>query len=143
MEQKMITVHSLDYPVSFGDCDPAGIVFYPHVYAWFDRTFHDWLRQFGGHGALCERLGAIGIGLLEASARFLRPMRDGDSLILTLSLEEWGRKTLRLSYEGRVGGDITVVGSEVRALFKHGNTGMVAAEIEALRSMVEANGQER
>lgn len=139
----MEIAHSLDYSVSFGDCDPAGIVFYPNVYAWFDRTFHDWLWRFGGHAVLCQRLGAIGLGLMEASAQFRRPMRNGDLLSLTLSVEEWGRKTLRLAYEGRVGGQITVVGTEVRGLFKLGDTGMVAAEIKALREIVEANGQGR
>jgi 4-hydroxybenzoyl-CoA thioesterase len=143
MEQKMQTAHSVDYSISFGDCDPAGIVFYPHVYAWFDRTFHDWLRRYGGHGAICETLGAIGLGLMEASAQFRRPMRDGDVLTLTLSVEEWGRKTLRLSYEGRVGGHVTVVGNELRALFKRTDNGMVAAEVEALRRMVEGDGQGR
>ncbi|MCT7374622.1 acyl-CoA thioesterase [Chelativorans salis] len=137
----MEITHSLDYSVSFGDCDPAGIVFYPNVYAWFDRTFHEWLWQFGGHEALCQRLEALGLGLMEASAQFRRPMRNGDLLSLTLSVEEWGRKTLQLAYEGRVGGQLAVVGTEVRGLFKLGDTGMVAAEIEALRGIVEANGQ--
>jgi 4-hydroxybenzoyl-CoA thioesterase len=139
----MRSIHRLDYPVSFGDCDPAGIVFYPNVYAWFDRTFHDWLRRFGGHSALCERLDAVGLGLMEASARFRRPMRDGDVLSLALSVEEWGRKSVRLGYEGRVGSEIAIVGSEVRGLFKRGDGGIVAGEIEALREIVEGDGQGR
>ncbi|MCX2721179.1 acyl-CoA thioesterase [Roseibium salinum] len=133
-------MHLLDYPVTFGDCDPAGIVFYPNVYAWFDRTFHDWLRRFGGHEALCRELGAVGLGLLEANARFRRPMRDGDIVSLTLSIESWGRKALHLSYEGRVGDNMTVAGTEVRGLFKPSGDGMVAGELDALRKLVEGDG---
>ncbi len=133
-------LHRLDFSVSFGDCDPAGIVFYPNVYAWFDRTFHDWLRRFGGHGALCRDLDAVGLGLMEANARFRRPMCDGDVLSLTLSIEDWGRKTLHLSYEGRVGEHVTVAGSEVRGLFRRSGDGIVAGEMEPLRKLVDGHG---
>ena len=125
--------------IEWGDCDPAGIVFYPNNYAWFDRTFHDWLRRFGGHAVLCEKLAAVGIGLMEASARFHTPMRDGDVLTLTLSIREWERKCLHLAYEGRVGERLAVSGMEVRGLFKRNGAAMVAADMEALRNLVDGN----
>ncbi len=134
----MTVAHTLDHPVSFGDCDPAGIV--SRAFAMFDRTSHDWLRRFGGHGALCRRMDAVGVGLMEAGAQFQRPMRDGDVLWLTLSIAAWSRKSLRVSYEGRIDGQIAVSGFEVRGLFKQGDAGIVAAEIEALRLTV-SNGQ--
>ncbi|ANP90930.1 hypothetical protein BMW22_27065 (plasmid) [Rhizobium leguminosarum] len=56
---------NLSQKVKFGDCDAAGIVFYPNYFAWFDPTFHSWLLPHGGHGALVTRLGAIGIGLMQ------------------------------------------------------------------------------
>ena len=136
-------MHHLDCAVSFGDCDPAGIVFYPNVYRWFDRAFHDWLRGFGGHAALCGQFGAVGMGVMEASARFQRPLRDGDMLTVSLRVEEWGRKTLRLGYDVRVGEDTAVVGTEVRGLFKHGDKGMVAAELHALREVIGSDGRGR
>lgn len=136
-------MHELDHPVSFGDCDPAGIVYYPNVYAWFDRTFHDWLRHIGSHAELCRKLGAVGIGVMETSARFRRPMRDGDVLSLTLSIEKWNRKCLQLAYEGRVGDLVAVTGTEVRGLFKRCDNGMVAAELDALREIVDGNEQRR
>jgi 4-hydroxybenzoyl-CoA thioesterase len=136
----MKKVHVLEYPVSFGDCDPAGIVFYPRTYAWFDRAFHDWLRGFGGHGEICKSLGAIGIGLMEAKAQFRNPMRDGDVLRITLFIEEWGRKTLRLGYEITIDDKIAVVGGEVRGLFKPAGDVIVAGEIEALRKLLGQDG---
>jgi len=62
----MTVLHSYDYRVSFGDCDPAGIAYYPNMFKWIDTTFHDWMRIHGGHATLCKRLEAIGIGLMES-----------------------------------------------------------------------------
>ena len=87
MEKNLIVAHAIDFPISFGDCDPAGIVCYPNTYAWFYRVFHDWLKRFGGHEAICSKLGAIGIGVIEARASFRRPMRYGDNLSLKLSVQ--------------------------------------------------------
>ena len=135
--------HRLEISISFGDCDPAGIAFYPNIFSWFDRTFHDWLRRFGGHGALCRQLDAVGIGLMDARAQFRRPMRDGDVLSLRLDIDKWGSNSLHLAYEGLVDGTIAVVGGEVRGLFKHGATGMFAAETDLLRKMLKSDGEER
>lgn len=137
----MRLVHSLQLRISFGDCDPTGVVFHPNVFSWFDRTFHDWLRRFGGHARVCAELGAVGVGLIEVNAWFMRPMRDGDLLTLGFSIEEWGRKTLRLSYEGSVGGETALAGTELRGLFKLGDRGMFAAEMAALHAMVESDDQ--
>lgn len=136
----MKIIHELEYAVSFGDCDPAGIVFYPRTYAWFDRAFHDWLRNFGGHGKVCQTLGAVGIGLLEANAQFRRAMRDGDRLRIALSIEEWGRKTLRIGYEITIDGKVAAVGGEVRGLFMASGDAIVAGEVGALRKLLDQDG---
>jgi acyl-CoA thioesterase FadM len=36
--------HRSSFEVQFGDCDPAGIVFYPNYLAWFDAAFGRMLR---------------------------------------------------------------------------------------------------
>jgi 4-hydroxybenzoyl-CoA thioesterase len=136
MKKNLAIAHTIDYPISFGDCDPAGIVYYPNTYAWFDRAFHYWFRRFGGHEAICRELGAIGIGVLRARAGFRRPMRDGDNLFLKLFVQDWGRQTLTLSYEGRVAEDVAVVGTEVRGLFRLSSGAIVAGAIEPLRAIV-------
>ena len=33
--------------VGWGDCDPAGIVFYPRFYAWMDTVSHVLAREMG------------------------------------------------------------------------------------------------
>jgi 4-hydroxybenzoyl-CoA thioesterase len=136
----MAVVHTWSQPVTFGDCDPAGIVFYPNFLAWFDRTFHDWLRKFGGHAKICDALGAVGLGLMEVNAKFRAPLRDGDTLDLQLSIEAWDRKALRLSYVGAVNGKTAVLGLEARGLFKTAPTGIMAADMQHLWAYLESHG---
>jgi 4-hydroxybenzoyl-CoA thioesterase len=131
--------HSFSLRVSFGDCDPAGIAYYPNILGWLDRAFHDWLWEFGGHDALCERVGALGIGLMDVSARFLKPLRNGDRLIVEMSVEEWGEKALRLAYKLRSGESLMARGCETRGLFAQGAAGMMAARLDPLRRILEGH----
>lgn len=127
----------LTFEITFGDCDPAGIVFYPNTFRWMDATFQKLLRKHGGHAHLCERLGAKGLGLVDASAQFQKPMRDGEQLCLRIATLEWSRRTLTIHYEGEVDGSARFKGREVRCLFMHTEHGIVAGEIEQLRQCLE------
>jgi 4-hydroxybenzoyl-CoA thioesterase len=133
-------IHRVD--ICFGDCDPAGIVFYPNIFRWLDKSFHDWLRTMGGHASICEQLGSIGLGLIEAQAQFRRPLTDGDVLIVGVAVLEWGSKTLGLAYEGKVDERVMFIAQETRGLFKRAGDAMVAAEIASLREYIEAFGQD-
>ena len=133
-----MSTHSLSYTVTFGDCDPAGIVFYPNIYGWFDRCFHDWLAGFGGHAAVCARLGAVGVGLMQADARFRRPMRPNDRIAVAMTIADWGRKALTLQYEVTLNGEVTATGTEVRGLFKPAEGGLTAGDMAELRALVGA-----
>jgi 4-hydroxybenzoyl-CoA thioesterase len=124
-------------PVSFGDCDPAGIVFYPNILRWCDAAFHTHLRPVGGHADLCARFQAEGIGLVESTARFQSPLRDGDLLEIDTWVSDWGRRTLTVTHKGSVGGNAAFEVTEVRCLFKATETGMVAAEVGDLRAVLE------
>jgi 4-hydroxybenzoyl-CoA thioesterase len=129
------------FSVSFGDCDPAGIVFYPNILRWCDAAFHDHLRPFGGHAALCGKLQSVGIGLAESTARFRTALRDGDQLDITTTISDWGRRTLTVSHTGSVGARAAFEVTEVRCLFMATETGMVAAEVGALRAMLQTGGE--
>jgi 4-hydroxybenzoyl-CoA thioesterase len=127
--------------ISFGDCDPAGIVFYPNVLRWSDAAFHHLLRRHGGHDHICRSLQAVGIGVAESGARFLSPLRDGDALTITTQITDWGRKTFTLVHSGRVGARDAFEVKEIRCLFKAKESVIVAAEVGALRALLdEADG---
>ncbi|SEQ79560.1 acyl-CoA thioesterase [Thalassovita taeanensis] len=123
--------------ISFGDCDPAGIVFYPNAFRWMDAGFHALLRQSGGHAALCRQLGAVGMGVVDTSAKFHHPMRDGDQLELVVRLTEWSRRSFTLEYQGEVEGKRVFAGREVRCLFIRADNDIVAGETAPLRALVK------
>ncbi|WP_146346531.1 acyl-CoA thioesterase [Phaeobacter marinintestinus] len=132
---------TMDVPISFGHCDPAQIVFYPNYFRWFDHCFHAFvLKRAGGHLALCEEIGAHGLGLVDVGAQFLTPATANDVLTLELRIEDWTSRTLRLAYKGRVGERTVLTGFEVRAVFVQKNGRMRAGDTAPLRERLEVAG---
>lgn len=128
---------TLPVQISFGHCDPAGIVFYPNYFRWFDRCFHSFLlEQAGGHRKLCAQLGARGIGLMDVGANFPSPALDGDLMDLQMTLLEWGRKTLKLGYRGVIDGRTVVEGFELRGMFIQHEGRMRAGDMAPLRAIL-------
>ncbi|WP_213545710.1 acyl-CoA thioesterase [Vannielia litorea] len=128
---------TLDVDISFGHCDAAGIVYYPNYFRWFDRCFHTFLKErHGGHAALCQRLGARGIGLISADARFRSPALDGDVLRLEMRVGDWGRKSLRLDYRGSVGERLVIEGEELRGVFVDDGGRIRAGDVAPLREVI-------
>ncbi|MEM7568341.1 MAG: acyl-CoA thioesterase [Pseudomonadota bacterium] len=131
-------VFSATYDVSFGDCDPAGIVFYPHMFAWLDRTFHGYLKAAGGgHAAVCEALNAKGTGLISADCQFRRPVTDGDDLVVDITAIDWHERTYKVAYEGRVKGAVAFEGTETRALFVEKEGRMTAGDVSPLKARLQ------
>lgn len=130
---------SMDIQISFGHCDPAGIVFYPNYFRWFDRCFHTYLlKRAGGHRLLCKKLDAQGLGLMDVNARFTSPALDGDLMTLDMTIRDWGHKSLTLDYLGRIGDRPVVKGTELRGLFVMREGRMRAGDMAPLRALLEA-----
>jgi 4-hydroxybenzoyl-CoA thioesterase len=67
--------------VSFGDCDPAGIAFYPNFYRWFDEAVHALMNGIGwGWRKTADELGWLGLPCAQASAQFIRPVTHGQTV---------------------------------------------------------------
>ncbi len=76
-------VFRLQVDVAFADCDPAGIVFYPNFYRWFDTAVHALMREIGwGWQRTADEFGWIGLPLAGASASFLRPVAHGERIVV-------------------------------------------------------------
>ncbi len=101
--------------VSWGDCDPAGIVFYPRYFAWFDHGAHRLLESVGlHHRALTERWGVVGLSLVDAQASFRRPATYGSRLVVDSRVAAIGRSSLTVEHVISEGGDVVASGREVR-----------------------------
>ena len=137
-----MTAVSFEYniDVSWGDCDPAGIIYYPNYFNWFDATFHAFLKSRNLDQRILEqKLGTLGAGLIDVGASFKAPITYGDHLSISLTLGSWSDKTLRLAYEGHCNGSTVIVGHELRGLFMrdHNNGKISAASIKPLRALIE------
>jgi len=86
------TSHSVD--VAFGDCDPAGIVFFPNFLRWMDVASLSFFMQCGVSPwrELEKTRGIVGTPLLEINTKFLKSATYAQTLTVTTHVEEWRRK---------------------------------------------------
>ena len=129
--------HTCDIVITFGDCDPAGIVFYPNFYRFIDRTFHDWLRQWGNHNTLANRVNGLALGLIESGAQFHHVVRDGDALRVDLQICDWRSKTFRVEYKAYVAETLCLTAFEVRGLFQSIDNKIKAAQVSLLKTIID------
>jgi 4-hydroxybenzoyl-CoA thioesterase len=108
--------------VRFGDCDAAGIVFYPRYLEMFNNLVEDWYRD-ALHFSFTEIVTVRGWGLptVHLEVDFLAPSVFGEYLSATLSVREIGASslTLEISLQGpdgadRVRGKVVLVMSDRR-----------------------------
>lgn len=103
-----VRVFRCAFDVQFGDCDPAGIVFYPNFYRWFDAALHAATRACGWSW---ERTRAdfqwLGLPLAEAGATFRRPAAPGDRIVVETRLA--AVEDRRLLFQHRILRDETLL----------------------------------
>ncbi len=114
------TTHSID--IAFGDCDPAGIVFFPNFLRWMDTASLAFFRQCGvpPWRELEKTRGIVGTPLLEINTRFIKSATYGETLDIATHVEEWRAKVVvqmhRVTRTRSDGGvDLICEGREVRA----------------------------
>src|ERR1700704_5177639 len=88
---------STEFPIEWGDCDEAGVVFYPNYFYWLDCTFQRLIR-------------ARGLRL-----RGLRRRVGGVTLIVEAFVDTWETKRFRVAYKLSIGERAVAEGFEVRA----------------------------
>jgi YbgC/YbaW family acyl-CoA thioester hydrolase len=111
------------FTVEWGDCDEAGIVFYPNYFYWIDCTFHRWLRSKGvSQRDLEARFGAA-TPLMDAGCNFRASVSYDDELVVTAHVAEWMEKRFRIAYAMSVGGRHVGAGHELRAWAARGPDG--------------------
>lgn len=102
--------------VAWGDCDPAGIVFNPRFFEYFDNC--TWMLFDAALGVKPQDLykvyGIIGIPLVDVRANFLKPARFGDTVEIASQVSEFRRSSFSVAHRLTVNGDTCVEGTEIR-----------------------------
>ncbi len=69
--------------IEWGDCDPAGIVFYPRYFEMFDISTHHLFEAAGWKKRdLLREFGASGYPMVDTRAKFLAPSTYGDDVVI-------------------------------------------------------------
>jgi 4-hydroxybenzoyl-CoA thioesterase len=87
--------------VGWGDCDPAGIVFYPRFYAWMDTVSHVLAREMGipRESMVPPGPDMLGFPVVGTQAQYLSPARMDDVLEIRTWVSRVGRSSLSLRHE--------------------------------------------
>lgn len=111
--------------VRFGDLDAAGIAYYPRLVNFLHEAFEDFFRghvgrpypEVFGEGLACPTV--------KLEMEFLSPVHYGDQVDMGVAVEHVGRTSVRMRYEGSVGG---------RPVFRARNT-VVMVDMKTFRSI--------
>ena len=101
--------------IEWGDCDAAGIVFFPRYFEWFDGCTAALFRRAGFEKrALLDAFGIVGFPVVDAHARFMQPSTFGDTVVVESTIARWGRSSFDVRHRLLRGDDLAVEGTETR-----------------------------
>jgi len=84
--------------VHWGDCDPAGIIFYPTYFRWVDAA--SWaLFETAGYGPQWMKREHIAMPLVSAQCEFLAPAVQGDRCEVRSRIARFGGKSFTVEHD--------------------------------------------
>lgn len=104
--------------IQFGDCDPAGIVFFPNYSRWMDAASSHYFVACGlpPWRSMAELPNCVGAPLLEIRMRFHASATYGERLVIHTHVEEWKNKVFVQVHQVTRGDDLVCEGWETRIL---------------------------
>ena len=108
--------HRREIIIEWGDCDPAGIVFFPRYFAIFDSS--TWALFTAALGmkkaALLAHYRTVGCPMVAVRARFLIPCTFGDEVVVESQLAELRRSSFDVQHRLIKAGALAVECLETR-----------------------------
>jgi len=101
--------------IEWGDCDPAGIIFYPRYFEIFDASTSALFERAMGVPKiqLLKTFNFAGFPLARTHARFLRPTRFGDDVTVETKIS-FGHSSFTIEHRLSLKGETCVECSEKR-----------------------------
>jgi 4-hydroxybenzoyl-CoA thioesterase len=102
--------------IEWGHCDPAGIVYFPNYFTYFDSSTNAlFLRALGFNKyEMLKVYDIVGIPLVDVQARFIVPSVFGDVVTIESSVEDIKRSSFRMRHRLLRGETLAVEGHETR-----------------------------
>ena len=105
----------------WGECDPAGIIFYPTYFLWFDAAAWNMFAEVGYH-AKRMRAEHRAMPLVSAGCEFKHPVEQEDRCEVRSRISRWGGKSFVIAHDVvRADGILVAAGSETRVWGRYEN----------------------
>jgi YbgC/YbaW family acyl-CoA thioester hydrolase len=106
--------HRFACQVQWGDCDPAGIIFYPTYFRWMDAATWSFMDSVG-YTAKRMRSEHLAMPLVSAECQFLAPALQADRCSVISRITRFGGTSFALAHEVmRDDATLLAKGSETR-----------------------------
>ncbi len=109
--------HRRALTIEWGDCDPAGIVFYPRYFAMFDASTAALFAAALGMPKIAwtKRFGILGIPMVDTRASFSIPSAYGDEVVIESRVTAFRRSSFDIHHRLlKADGALGVEGFETR-----------------------------
>lgn len=101
--------------IEWGDCDPAGIVFYPRYFAFFDACTG---RLFARAGfpkfEMLKQFDIVGFPMVDTRSKFYIPSHFGEEVTIESTIASFGRSSFDVHHRLLKGDELAVEGFETR-----------------------------
>ena len=101
--------------VEWGDCDPAGIVFYPRYFAFFDASTQHLFEAAGyPKPELRAKYDIVGYPMVDTRAKFMVPSKFGEDIIISSSITAFRRSSFDIEHKVYKGDVLAIEAWETR-----------------------------
>ena len=110
-------IYTRNTRIEWGDCDPAGIVFFPRYFAMFDSCTTGLFSQVLGMSKhqFLRHFQFAGYPMVDTRARFMVPSRFGDEVTIETTITEIKRSSFQITHLlKKADGALGVEGFETR-----------------------------
>ena len=106
--------------IEWGDCDPAGIAYFPRYLEYFDTCTRALFERAGFRKRdLLKTYGIVGIPVVDLKARFMVPSRFGEDVTVESSIIEWRNSSFVVQHRLRKGDVLAIECLETRVWVAH------------------------
>lgn len=101
--------------IEWGHCDPAGIVYFPRYFEYFDQSTAAMFEALGYRKSeLQEAFDIVGFPMVDTRANFRLPSKYGEDVVILTTIPEWGRSSFKVHHRLMKGTELAVEGFETR-----------------------------
>ena len=115
-------VNTRQVRIEWGDCDPAGIIYYPRYFEIFDASTHRMFEAALGmsHIDMLKTFDFAGLPMVDTRARFIVTTRFGDDVGVESTIAAFRNSSFEVRHRLLKNGELAVEGFETRVWVARG-----------------------